>query len=151
MASIRTDSAGGFRLSLAGSVSSRTLQFVYRSHLGYSPPAASATLSLSVRAGLTLAISPRTVSVGHSIYFRGRLLGGPVPREGKQLVLEARAPRGRWIEFDDVRTSGDGRYRASYRFKFPGPANYQFRVVSEPESDYPYAQGSSNTVEVTEL
>jgi hypothetical protein len=65
-------------------------------------------------------------------------------------VLEARAPGGRWIEFDDVRTGPRGVFHAGYRFKFPGPAHYQFRVLSEPESDYPYAQGASDVVAVTE-
>ena len=65
-------------------------------------------------------------------------------------MLEARSPGGPWIEFQDVRTGRRGRFHASYRFKFPGPARYQFRVISEPESDYPYAQGSSNLVKVFE-
>ena len=49
-----------------------------------------------------------------------------------------------------IRTDARGRYHASYRFKFPGPADYQFRVRSEPESDYPFAAGSSNVVGVRE-
>ena len=145
-----TDSQGRFLLVLPARLSSRTLRFAYRSHVRDAAPAATATLTLSVRAGVVLSISPRTASVGRSIRFEGRLLGGPVPRAGKLLVLEARAPGGRWIEFDDVRTNARGVYRASYRFKFPGPASYQFRVLSEPESDYPYAQGTSNTVNVAE-
>jgi len=150
MASAHTDAEGRFMVGVPAGASSRTLRFVYRSHLGDASPAASATLLLSVRAGLSLSISPRTASVGHSIRFRGRLLGGPVPLGGKQLVLEARAPGARWIEFDNVRTDSRGRYHASYRFRFPGPAVYQFRVLCEPESDYPYAQGSSPPVDVRE-
>jgi len=147
---VRTDAHGRFLLVLPARVSSRTFRFAYRSHLGEATPAAIATLTLTVRAGVTLSISPHTASVGRSIRFKGRLLGGPVPREGKQLVLEARAPGGRWIEFDDVRTNARGAFHATYRFKFPGPASYQFRVLSEPESDYPYAQGASNVVAVAE-
>ncbi len=148
--SVRTDAQGRFALTIPGRESSRTLRFYYRSSMGTGSPTASATLALSVRAAVMLAIAPRAVSAGGSVRFTGRLLGGPIPREGKQLVLEARAPGGRWIEFDDVRTSLRGNYHASYRFRFPGPARYQFRVLSEPESDYPYAQGASNIVEVTE-
>jgi hypothetical protein len=88
--------------------------------------------------------------VGRRIFFRGRLLGGPIPAGGKQLVLEARSPGSPWLEFDVIRTDARGRYRASYRFKFPGPADYRFRVLSEPESDYPFAAGSSNVVRVYE-
>ena len=65
-------------------------------------------------------------------------------------MLEARSPGSAWIQFKVVRTDARGRYRASYRFKFPGPADYRFRVRSEAESDYPFAAGSSNVVGVHE-
>jgi hypothetical protein len=145
-----TGSDGRFSMRLPAGESSRTLRFVYRSHRGDALPAVTRTLTLGVRAGIALTVSPHSASVGRSIYFRGRLRGGPIPHDGKQLVLEARSPGGAWIEFDVVRTDSRGRYRASYRFKFPGPAAYQFRVRSEPESDYPFAAGSSTTVEVHE-
>jgi hypothetical protein len=150
MASPRTAPDGRFSVRLPGGVSSRTLRFAYRSHLGDALPVATRTLTLRVRAGIALTVAPRTTSVGGSIYFRGRLRGGPIPSAGKQLVLEARSPGSGWIEFDVVRTDTRGRYRASYRFKFPGPASYSFRVLSEPESDYPFAGGSSNVVGVRE-
>jgi hypothetical protein len=150
MASARTGQDGRFTVRLPGGVSSRTLRFAYRSHLGDALPAATRTLTLTVRAGIGLIVAPRTASVGRSIFFRGRLRGGPIPADGKQLVLEARSPGGSWIEFDVVRTDSRGRYHASYRFKFPGPANYQFRVLSERESDYPFAAGSSDVVGVQE-
>jgi hypothetical protein len=111
---------------------------------------ATRTLSLSVATAITLSISPRTASLGRNIHFRGRLVGGPIPRGGKQLVLEARSPGGTWIEFNVIRADGRGRYRASYRFKFAGPAHYQFRVLSEAEADYPFAAGASNLVRVYE-
>jgi hypothetical protein len=150
MASPHTGSDGRFSVRLRGGLSSRTLSFAYRSHLGDALPAATRTLTLAVDAGITLNIAPRTASVGRSIFFRGRLLGGPVPLSGKQLVLEARSAGSPWIEFDVVRTDSRGRFRASYRFKFSGPADYRFRVLSEPESDFPFAAGSSNTVGVHE-
>jgi hypothetical protein len=89
-------------------------------------------------------------SVGRGIVFRGRLLGGSIPRGGKQLVLEARSRGGSWLEFNVIRANARGLFRASYRFRFPGPVQYQFRAVSEPEADYPFAGGSSNVVGVTE-
>ena len=97
-----------------------------------------------------MTVSPSTTTVGHEIFFHGRLLAGPVPPAGKQLVLEARSPGGPWIEFQVIRTGSHGRFAASYRFRFPGPAVYQFRAVSEPESDYPFAAGNSNVVAVRE-
>jgi hypothetical protein len=146
----RTGPDGSFAVRLPGGISSCTLRFAYRAHVGDALPAATRTLTLSVHAGVALSIAPRTASVGRSIRFRGRLLGGPIPRGGKQLVLEARSPGGQWIEFDVIRTDSRGRYRASYRFKFAGPADYQFRVLSEVESDYPFAAGSSRVVNVHE-
>ncbi len=150
MAGPRTGPDGTFTLRLPGRISSRTLRFLYRAHLGDATPAATGTLTLKVRAAVALRITPRIATVGESIYFNGRLRGRPIPASGKQLVLEARSPGGSWIEFKVVRTDLKGRYRASYRFKFPGPAYYQFRVVCEPESDYPYAGGSSRVVAVRE-
>jgi hypothetical protein len=150
MASPSTDAEGRFSLSVPAGASSRTLRFAYRAHLDDVRPAATGALRLVTPAGIALRVSPRTASAGSSIFFRGRLRGGPIPRGGKQLVLEARSPGSAWIEFKVIRTDARGRYRASYRFKFPGPADYRFRVRSEAESDYPYAAGSSNVVGVQE-
>jgi hypothetical protein len=150
MPGVSTAADGSFLVHVPGGVSSRTLRFSYSSHLGEAVPTATSTLALVVRAGVLLGVTPHTASVGRRIFFRGLLAGGPVPREGKQLVFEARSPGGPWLEFDVVRSGPRGRFRASYRFKFPGPARYQFRVISEPESDYPFAAGASNVVEVRE-
>jgi hypothetical protein len=150
MASPYTGQDGRFTVSLPGGISSRMLRFAYRAHLGDALPVATRTLTLSVEAGIALSISPHTASVGHRISFRGHLLGGFIPRGGKQLVLEARAPGGAWMEFNVIRADSRGRYRASYRFRFPGPARYQFRVLSEAEAAYPFAPGASNVVGVRE-
>jgi hypothetical protein len=144
-----TEADGDFTLHLPPGVSSRTLRFEYSDELG-GPPVVTKTLLLSVRAGVTLTVAPHRASVGGSIYFSGRLRGGPVPAGGKPLVLEARSPGGAWLEFDVIRSDARGRFHASYRFKFPGPANYQFRVLCEAEADYPYARGASNVVKVFE-
>ena len=86
----------------------------------------------------------------NGVCLTGGLLGGPVPRGGKQLVLEARSSGGPWIAFDVLRTDRRGRYRDVYRFKLPGPADYGFRALSESEADYPFATGASNVVRVRE-
>ena len=145
----RTDQAGRFDLPVPAGVSSQTIRIAYRAHLGDTSPAASKALKLVVRASLSLAISPRTASAGSTIQFRGRLRGRPIPKDGKALVLEARSG-GPWIEFDVIRSSRSGSYHASYTFKFPGPARYQFRVLCEAEADYPYSQGASPVVDVAE-
>ncbi len=150
MAAVRTAANGRFAVRIPAGVSSRTLRFSYRSHLGETLPAATRTLTLSVRAGVALSITPRTASVGASVRFTGRLRGGPIPHGGKLLVLEARSPGSRWLEFDVIRSDAHGRYHAGYRFKFPGPADYQFRVLCQAEADYPFAAGNSNVVDVRE-
>jgi hypothetical protein len=148
--SLTTGPNGDFGLRVVGGASSKSLRFAYRAHLGDALAVATRTLMLRVRPGIELRVAPHTTSVGRRISFRGRLLGGPIPHGGKQLVLEARSPGSAWIEFKVVRTDRRGRYRASYRFKFPGPADYRFRARSEPESDFPFAGGSSNVVAVHE-
>lgn len=146
----RTGTDGRFTVRVPGSVSSRTIRIAYRAHVGDALPVATRTLGLAVRAEVRLRVSPHTTSVGRSIHFTGALLGGPIPRGGKQVVLEARSPGGTWIEFDVVRTNRKGRYHDSYRFKFAGPVDYRFRAVSEGEADFPYATGASNVVRVHE-
>jgi hypothetical protein len=150
LASPRTAQDGRFTVHLPRSAASQTLRLSYRAHLGDPLPVASSMLTLTVTAGVALTITPRTASVGRRIYFKGRLLGGPIPRYGKPLVLEARSRGGAWIEFDVIRADSHGRFHATYRFKFPGPASYQFRVLSERESDYPFATGLSRVVGVSE-
>jgi hypothetical protein len=150
MASPRTGPHGEFTVSLPRGESSRTLRIAYRAHVGDPLPVAERTLTLGVRAGVGLSIAPRTTSVGRSIFFKGTLHGTPLPAGGKQLVLEARSPGGKWIEFDVIRTRAHGRYRASYRFRFPGPERYQFRVLCKYEADFPFEESSSRLVGVTE-
>ncbi|HMD52420.1 MAG TPA: hypothetical protein VKG62_06865 [Solirubrobacteraceae bacterium] len=150
MADPHTRADGSFSVRIPPGASSRTLQFAYRAHLGDPLPVVTRTLTLTVRAGVSLTISPLTASVGRQIFFHGRLLGGFVPPKGALLVLEARSPGGPWIKFDVVRSGRTGRYQAGYRFRFPGPAVYQFRALSVTEGDYPFAGGASNTVVVTE-
>jgi hypothetical protein len=145
-----TASDGRFTLMLPRTISGGALRLGYRSHLGDTTPVATRTLTLGVRAGIHLHIYPTMTSAGHTIRFAGRLRGGPVPSGGKQLVLEARSPGGRWIEFNVVRSDAHGNFHASYRFRFPGPAFYSFRVLSNSEADYPYLAGASNVVGVRE-
>ena len=122
MKGTKTRADGSFTLTLPAHLSSRVLHLAYRARSGEARPAASASLRLAVRAPLSLAISPSSSRRGGTIHFRGRLAAGPIPRGGKPLILEARSGRGSWIQFHVVRTDRRGRYRAKYRFKFPGPA-----------------------------
>ena len=150
LSSPRTGPGGRWSLKLPRGVSSGELRFAYSSQLGAPAPVATRTLTLSVRAGLTLSIAPRVARADGAIRFTGRVLGGPIPAGGKQLVLEARSPGGRWIEFHVIRAAAGGHFGFAYRFRLPGPTTYQFRALSETEADYPYEEGSSNVVRVYE-
>jgi hypothetical protein len=146
----RTAADGSWSVELPRSVSSCTVRLGYRSHVQDTLAVATRTLTLSVRAGMALRVEPRVSSVGRSIFFRGQLYGGAIPAGGKQLVLEARSAGAPWIEFRVIDTDGRGRFRASYRFRFPGPVRYRFRALSRYEADFPFLAGSSNVVGVSE-
>jgi hypothetical protein len=150
LAEVRAGSTGAWTLTLPRNVASSVLRFAYRSHVDDTVAAATATLRLSVRAGIALKIAPRSSSVGRKIFFSGVLHGAPIPEGGKQLVLEARSGRSEWVQFNTIRTDPRGRYHASYRFRFPGPIVYQFRVLSRFEADFPFLNGASNVIDVHE-
>ena len=150
LSSVRTGAAGGWSVTLPADIPSCALDLAYRSHVNDTVAVATKVLRLRVHAGLMLHVAPRTASVGHRIFFSGRVRGAPIPRGGKQLVLEA-SSGGEWVQFDTINTDAKGRYRASYRFKFPGPVTYRFRVRSPAEADFPFLAGSSNVVVVREL
>jgi hypothetical protein len=145
-----TDASGRFTLRVPHGLASGTLRLGYRSHLADTNPVATRTLTLAVKVAAQLSVSPTVSAAGQSIRFKGRLLGGAIPRGGKQLVLEARSPGNHWIQFNTIRTDSHGAFRASYRFRLPGPVPYSFRVVSRFEADYPFLAGSSNVVGVLE-
>jgi hypothetical protein len=145
----KTGPDGRFRVRVPRGASSRTIKIAYRAHQGDTLAVATRTLGVGVRAGVRLTVRPHTSSVGRSIHFTGMLLGVPIPSGGKQLILEASSGGG-WVQFDTLNTSIKGRYHASYRFKFPGPVTYRFRVLSPREADFPFLGGVSNVVVVHE-
>jgi hypothetical protein len=149
LARTSTGTSGQWSLTLPRDVSSGALRFVYLSPQDGVVPLATAILTLRVHAGIALRITPRITSVGRRIVFSGTLHGTPIPPGGKQLVLEA-SSGGEWIEFRTITTNAKGHYKAGYRFKFPGPISYEFRVLCPHEADFPFLKGTSNTLSVFE-
>jgi hypothetical protein len=145
-----TGADGTFAYTASAREPARTLTFSYRAHFGDPSPSASAGLTLAVKAAVRFAIRPRRVHRGILLKINGRLLGRPYPHGGKQIILEARSPGSGWVRFNVVRTGAGGRFRASYRFRFPGPAIYWIRAQSLFEEDYPYVSGNSNAIKVIE-
>ena len=128
-----------------------SLRLAYSAHLGDAQPVAAQTLTLEVPAALVLSVSPHVASVGRSIRFRGRLRGRPVPRGGKQLVLEARSPGSAWIEFKVVRTDAQWALSRVLPLQVPGPGRLPLSGSLRTGGRLPFAGGSSNVVAVHEL
>jgi hypothetical protein len=149
MVSPHTRPNGIFTLRIPPGACSRSLRFSYRVHAGDPLPVATRTLTLAVRAPVSLSVRPSQATVGTTIRFAGRLRGGRIPPGGKLVVLEARSG-GRWLKFEVVRSDSRGRFFATYRFHFPGPATYRFRALAAPEAAYPFAAGTSRSVVVRE-
>jgi hypothetical protein len=149
IASVHTSSAGSFKLTVPGDAPSAHIILEYRSHLGNAQPAATQTLALAVAASVHLTVSPHVTSMGRTIVLAGTL-AGPIPPGGKLLTLQARSPGTAWIEFHNIATDARGHFRVTHRFKFPGPARYEFRALCSHEADFPFLAGTSNVVHVQE-
>jgi hypothetical protein len=150
LATPHTDAAGRWSLQLPRGLSSCELLVAYRRHPADALPAATRSFTLTVPAALRLRVTPRSVAPAGAIDFSGRLAGGPIPAGGVELVLEARSPGGRWLEFHVIRTGARGRLHYRYRFRLPGPIRYQFRALYEHAPDFPFAASASNVVGVFE-
>jgi hypothetical protein len=149
---VTTAGDGSFVFDTQSRRPSRTLTFEYKSHVNDVSLAAEAQLAVGVPVPIALRVSPRTVSRGSTIRMSGSV-PGPLPAGGKQIVFQALAVgvRGaRWQTFNVVRTSRKGSFRASYRFRFAGPARYRIRATSRFEQDYPYLANSSNATLIRE-
>ena len=79
---VATGPTGQWTLTLPRGVSSGVLLFVYRSHQNDTVAAASATLRLSVHAGIALKITPRSASVGRKDLLQRRAARWADPRRG---------------------------------------------------------------------
>lgn len=141
-----TDASGTYRYRLPAGPS-RSVRVRFAGDERHRPATSGA--ALAVRARSSIRVSRRKVRNGGRVRFRGRLLGGQVPRDGKLLQLEA-FYRDRWRTFAVVRTSPRGRWRYVYRFEATtGRVRYPFRVRVPRERQYPYAVGHSRVVRVT--
>jgi hypothetical protein len=144
----RTRRDGRFTLILPANASSRTLVLRYRSHANDTVSAAEATLRVRVKAGVRLSVAPHTAARGRTVKLSGRLVGRPLPANGKVVELQARSPGERWFTFRTVRASRTGRFATGYTFRQRGPALYLMRAQVREADDYPYATGSSHAVRV---
>ena len=124
-------------------VASRVL--AYQAYSRDTAFAAQRLFSLRTRAGLRLTVRPSHARNGGQVTFRGRLRGGPKPRAGVLVVLQAREPGGAWRSFRTVRTKRKGgRFSSHYRFsRSTRTTAFRFRAVVRKQIGYAYNTGSS--------
>jgi len=116
--------------------------------------AASRMLGIAVPARVTLRVNRTSLRNGEAARFSGKLLGGFVPRSGRELELQGYNPlKGRWqpVRTQGLRTTRTGRWRTTYRFTstIGATVTYRFRVRVAPRPDHPFAEGFSRAVTVT--
>lgn len=128
----------------------RRLRFSYTAYSDDPGPSVTTTATIAIRPSITLRITPRRSTNGHTIHWTGTVAGGPYPSQGVTLDAEVREGR-RWRIFDQVVANHKGVFHYSYRFHATTePTTYQFRVVL-PDSGsggYPYTPGGSNSINV---
>jgi hypothetical protein len=142
-ASIVTGAGGGFAYRVPKGAS-RQVRIAYRAYSRDSTFAAQRLFSLRTRAGVRLSVSPQRARNGGVVRFRGTLRGGPKPRAGVLVVLQAREG-GRRRSFRTLRTKRKGgRFSARYRFMRTGrPTTFRFRALVRKQIGYAYSTGSS--------
>ncbi|GAC1321302.1 MAG: hypothetical protein NVSMB25_14810 [Thermoleophilaceae bacterium] len=142
---LTADRSGRFTFnSPAGA--SRTVAFLYRGSHSYKH--SQAAVLVQVPAASTINASKKQVRNGSSVMFAGRLLGGPYPKPGKLVALDA-FYRARWRTFAVTRADGRGTWRFKYQFQATtGTVVYRFRARVQQEAAYPYLLGYSRAVPV---
>jgi hypothetical protein len=147
---VETGTHGGFRLRLAAGTSRRiAVSFPGDEHLD---GASRAPLTLRVRGGVELRVSPRTLRTGDEVRFQGRVRthGAPLPRRGKLVAIQYyESAAKRWRPVLVTRSDHSGHFHAVYRFRYvSGAANIRLRACALSEERWPYAPGASRPVVV---
>jgi hypothetical protein len=139
-AQIATSADGSFAYSVPPGPS-RDITLTYDAYSGSAAPSAVATLALLVTPTVTLQITPRATTNGHTISFDGRVLGGYIARGGLPLEIEYREGR-RWMIYTEVlANAATGRFHWRYTFERTTESiTYSFRVAipATGVAGYPY-------------
>jgi hypothetical protein len=140
---LRTDAQGRFSYRIPKG-SSRRLYAVHAAPDGQ----AVASVNVRVRPVVTLRPERRRLRNGEVLGLEGRVRGGPIPRRG--VLVELQAWRGtRWQTFGTTRARARGKYEFDYRFsRTTGVQRYRMRARVPDQSGYPYAAGASRPVTV---
>jgi hypothetical protein len=108
----------------------RTLTFTYRGG-----PVLVNRLTLRVKASASLHVALNGITVRYS----GTVQSKPLPRRGKVVEIQGRAPGGAWKTFATRRTTPGGAFAGIYRLRVHRPGvRLQFRVRVPRERGYPF-------------
>ena len=125
---------------------SRRIEVSYRAYSADSSNTASALVSETVRAAVSLTVTPRRIAPEGAITLSGRVAGA-VPRGGVIVELLVHY-RGRWEPFRTPRTDHHGRFLVRYHFQ-GALGRFPFRAeVLGGQAGYPYSTGTSRAVTV---
>lgn len=140
-ARVKTLADGSFSAVLATTRPSRRIRLAYPT--AGSNQIVSSTLRLRVRAASRVSASLR----GRLLRFTGRVVSGPIPKRGKQVLMEGRSPGSAWTKFKRLRTDRKGRFSGAYRLRVrrPGVA-LRVRAVVPSEGGYGYLSSRSRAV-----
>jgi len=125
---------------------SRVLVVAWRSHALDTGYASQIAYHERVFADIGLA-APRRVRAGVPFTFRGKLVGGYVPREGDIVQMEI-FYLGRWRTIETVRSSRTGTFTYGYTFSETGKGSYLFRASIRKNSTYPYLPTTSHPIRI---
>jgi hypothetical protein len=142
---VRTQADGSFSYVLPSNRPSRRLRLAYRP-VGANP-AFSSALRLRVRAASSL----RALLGGIVVHFSGRVRSGPIPKGGKRVRMEGRAPGSTWTSFATLRTNRIGAFSGKYRLRIRRPGVVlKIRAIVPAEDGYGYlgSRGKAVTLRV---
>jgi hypothetical protein len=146
VAAAKTDADGHFLYRIKPGPS-RAVDFSYPV-VNEGVAAASAQVSVRVRAGVRLSASAKAVRNGKALRFSGRVLGSRSRRALVTIYALSSGPRKR-IPVETVRARADGRFHYTYRFtSIPGPVVYRFEARVPKQTGFPYEAGVSKVVKV---
>jgi hypothetical protein len=139
-----TGADGRFLLALATGPS-REVAAIYRVGAG----AVVGRGVVNVVPRVTVKAKRRSLRNGQVLKLTGRVSGGPIPRGGVLINLQA-VVGGRWRGFaDPFHTTAKGTFTFRYRFtRTGGVQHYKLRVRIPAQGGYPYATGTSKRLTV---
>jgi hypothetical protein len=141
VANVRTAADGSFSYALPSHRPSRTLRLAYRP--GGGSTVFSRSMKLRVRAASTMHATLRGVVV----HFSGRVRSGPIPKGGKTVRMQGRAPGSAWKSFASLRTNRKGSFSGTYRLRIRRPGvKLNVRAFVPTEAGYPYVGSRSKAV-----